>query len=82
MGGAAIGSGIKGENPTNSMVGAGAGTIIGGVGGEVIKGAVSKLGKDTVSDLTGAVIGGYISEKSGNAVKDTLDKKDNANVKK
>ncbi|WP_330451892.1 VENN motif pre-toxin domain-containing protein [Pantoea agglomerans] len=82
MGGAAIGSGIKGENPTNSMVGAGAGTIIGGVGGEVIKGAVLKLGKDTVSDLTGAVIGGYISEKSGNAVKDTLDKKDNANVKK
>ncbi|WP_165572479.1 hemagglutinin repeat-containing protein [Pectobacterium brasiliense] len=82
MGGAAIGSSIKGEDPTNAVAGAGVGTVIGGVGGEVIKGATSKLGKDAISDLTGTIIGGYISEKTGNAVKDTLDKKDDANAKK
>ncbi|ACZ78806.1 conserved hypothetical protein [Dickeya parazeae Ech586] len=82
MGGAAIGSSIKGEEPTNAVAGAGAGTVIGGLGGEVIKGAASKLGKDAISDLTGTVIGGYISEKTGNAVKDILDKKDDANAKK
>ncbi|MBA5227122.1 VENN motif pre-toxin domain-containing protein [Pectobacterium aroidearum] len=82
MGGAAIGSSIKGEDPTNAVAGAGAGTVIGGVGGEVIKGATSKLGKDAISNLTGTIIGGYISEKTGNAVKDTLDKKDDANAKK
>ena len=82
MGGTAIGSSIKGEEPTNAVAGAGAGTVIGGLGGEVIKGAASKLGKDAISDLTGTVIGGYISEKTGNAVKDLLDKKDDANAKK
>lgn len=75
MGGAAIGSSIKGEDPTNAVAGAGAGTIIGGIGGEVIKGATSKLGKDAISDLTGVIGGGYISEESGNFVKDHLDEK-------
>ncbi|HIE0648539.1 TPA: filamentous hemagglutinin N-terminal domain-containing protein, partial [Serratia marcescens] len=82
MGGAAIGSGIKGEDPLNSMAGAAAGTAVGGVGGEIIKGVGSKLGKDAVSDLTGAVLGGYIGEKTGNAVKDELDKKDKTDAKK
>ncbi|ALR78831.1 hypothetical protein AO703_01790 [[Enterobacter] lignolyticus] len=82
MGGAAIGSGIKGEDPTNAVLGAGAGYAVGGIGGAIIKGAASKAGNEAVSDLTGAVIGGYISEKTGNAVKDTLDKRDDANAKK
>ncbi|MGC1021119.1 hemagglutinin repeat-containing protein [Pantoea agglomerans] len=82
VGGAAIGSGIKGEEPLNSMAGAAAGTVIGGVGGEIIKGVGSKLGKDAVSDLTGTVLGGYIGEKTGNAVKDELDKKDKKDAKK
>ncbi|WP_312217411.1 VENN motif pre-toxin domain-containing protein [Pantoea vagans] len=82
MGGAAIGSGVKGENPVNSVAGAAAGTVVGGIGGEIIKGAASKLGKDSISDLTGAVLGGYISEKTGNAAKDYLDEKDDANAKK
>lgn len=82
MGGAAIGSGIKGEDSLNSMAGAAAGTAVGGVGGEIIKGVGSKLGKDAVSDLTGAVLGGYIGEKTGNAVKDELDKKDKTDAKK
>ncbi|MGC1026029.1 hemagglutinin repeat-containing protein [Pantoea agglomerans] len=82
VGDAAIGSGIKGEEPLNSMAGAAAGTVIGGVGGEIIKGVGSKLGKDAVSDLTGTVLGGYIGEKTGNAVKDELDKKDKKDAKK
>ncbi len=82
VGGAAIGSGIKGEEPLNSMAGAAAGTVIGGVGGEIIKAVGSKLGKDAVSDLTGTVLGGYIGEKTGNAVKDELDKKDKKDAKK
>ena len=82
VGGAAIGSGIKGEEPLNSMAGAAAGTVIGGVGGKIIKGVGSKLGKDAVSDLTGTVLGGYIGEKTGNAVKDELDKKDKTDAKK
>ena len=85
MGGAAIGSGIKGEDPLNSMAGAAAGTAVGGVGGvggEIIKGVGSKLGKDAVSDLTGTVLGGYIGEKTGNALKDELDKKDKTDAKK
>lgn len=82
MGGAAIGSSIKGENPVNSMAGAAAGTVVGGLGGEIIKGVGSKLGKDAASDLTGAVLGGYIGEKTGNAVKDELDKKDKTDAKK
>lgn len=82
MGGAAIGSGIKGENPVNSVAGAAAGTVVGGIGGEIIKGATSKLGKDAISDLTGTVLGGYISEKTGNTTKDYLDEKDDANAKK
>jgi filamentous hemagglutinin len=82
VGGAAIGSGIKGEEPLNSMAGAAAGTVIGGVGGEIIKGVGSKLGKDAASDLTGTVLGGYIGEKTGNAVKDELDKRDKTDAKK
>ncbi|MEJ1268549.1 hypothetical protein WDV93_20690 [Pantoea ananatis] len=39
--------------------------------------------KDAVSDLTGAVLGGYIGEKTGNAVKEAeLDKKDKTDAKK
>ncbi|MDF2915584.1 MAG: putative adhesin/hemolysin [Pantoea agglomerans] len=75
MGGAAIGSGIKGENPTNSMAGAGAGTVAGGIGGTIIKGVTSKVAEEAVSDLTGAIGGGYLSEKTGSFVKDNLDGK-------
>nr|WP_314426843.1 hypothetical protein [uncultured Erwinia sp.] len=82
MGGATIGSAIKGEEPGSAVIGAGVGTIVGGVGGIIIKETVSKVGKETVSDLTGTAIGSYISEKTGSGVKDTLDKKDNVNDKR
>ncbi|MBT0728523.1 hypothetical protein HGT73_14350 [Rosenbergiella australiborealis] len=82
MGGAAIGSAINGENPINSIAGAGVGTVAGGIGGEIIKGAASKFGKDTVTDLTGAISSSYLSEKSGNFVKDNLDDKGKNNNEK
>ncbi|WP_052118524.1 hemagglutinin repeat-containing protein [Erwinia oleae] len=75
MGGAAIGSGIKGEDPTNSVAGAGAGTVAGGIGGAIIKGVTSKVAEEAVSDLTGAIGGSYISEETGNFVKGHLDEK-------
>jgi filamentous hemagglutinin len=82
MGGAAIGSGIKGEDPTNSMAGAGAGTVAGGIGGTIIKGVTSKVAEEAVSDLTGAIGGSYLSEKTGNFVKDNLDGKEKNDNKK
>lgn len=82
MGGAAIGSAIRGENPINSTLGAGAGYVIGGTGGIIVKGITSQIGKETISDLTGTVIGGYISEETSGSVKKTLDERDGANDKK
>jgi len=82
MGGAAIGSGIKGEDPINSMAGAGAGTVAGGIGGTIIKGVTSKVAEEAVSDLTGSIGGSYLSEKAGNFVKDNLDGKEKNDSKK
>ncbi|WP_232695813.1 VENN motif pre-toxin domain-containing protein [Yersinia kristensenii] len=82
MGGAALGSAVKGEDPTNSTIGAGVGSVLGSVGGTIIKGSTSTVAKESISDLTGAVGGSYISEKTGNLVKDTLEEIDKNNVKK
>ncbi|MCX0499396.1 filamentous hemagglutinin, partial [Erwinia billingiae] len=86
MGGAAIGSGIKGEEPLNSIAGAGAGagagTVAGGIGGTIIKGVTSKVAEEAVSDLTGAISGSYLIEKTGNYVKDNLDGKEKNDNKK
>ena len=82
MGGAALGSAVKGEDPTNSTIGAGVGSVLGSVGGAIIKGSTSTVAKESISDLTGAVGGSYISEKTGNLVKDTLEEIDKNNVKK
>ena len=82
MGGAAIGGSIKGENPVNSMVGAGAGTVAGGIGGIIIKGVASKVTEEAVSDLTGAIGGSYIAEKGGNYIKGQLDGREENDNKK
>lgn len=62
MGGAALGSAVKGESPTNSTIGAGVGSVLGSVGGTIIKGSTSTVAKESISDLTGAV-GEVISVK-------------------
>ncbi|QPR28181.1 DUF637 domain-containing protein [Edwardsiella hoshinae] len=82
MGGAAISSAIKGEDLTNAAIGAGVGSVSGGIGGTVIKGAVSTVAKDSLSDLIGATSGAYLNEKAGDFVKDTLNEKDKKNVRK
>ena len=41
MGGAAIGSGIKGEDPTNSVIGAGLGSVVGSKAEKYITGGLS-----------------------------------------
>ncbi|MDW8847092.1 adhesin [Erwinia sp. MMLR14_017] len=50
MGGAAIGSGIKGEDPTNSVIGAGFGSVAGSVGGKVLTDKAAGIVKDTTAD--------------------------------
>jgi len=82
MGSAALGSAVKGEDPTNSTIGAGVGSVVGSVGGTIIKGSTSTVAKESISDLSGAVGGSYISEKTGNLVKNTLEEIDKNNVKK
>lgn len=82
MGGAAIGSAVKGEDPTNASLAAGAASVIGGVGGTVVKGATSLVAKDGTSEITGAVAGSYIGEKAGKIAENYLDKKDDKNDKK
>ena len=73
MGGAAIGSGIKGEDPTNSALGAGFGSVAGGVAGKVASEVMKPVVKETASDVAEAAIGSLTSEVAGNKVKDQLD---------
>nr|WP_237391196.1 VENN motif pre-toxin domain-containing protein [Cedecea sulfonylureivorans] len=73
IGGAYIGSTIKGEDPTNAMIGAGVGTAAGSVAGKITEKVSSEIG--------GAVVGSLTSEVAGGKVTDQLDKrkKDNEN---
>jgi filamentous hemagglutinin len=56
--------------------------VIGGVGGTLVKGATSLVAKDGASEISGAVAGSYIGEKSGKIAENYLDKKDEKNDKK
>ncbi|MCX8962642.1 filamentous hemagglutinin N-terminal domain-containing protein [Erwinia psidii] len=82
MGGAAIGSGIKGEDPTNSVIGAGFGSAAGSIGGKVITDKAAGIVKDTTADLTGAAGGSIISEVFGNGTKELLDQAGEKDEKK
>lgn len=77
MGGAAIGSGLKGEDPTNSVIGAGFGSVTGSVGGKVVD-TLSPVADQITKDVVGAVTGSAASELTGNAIKNELDKRDKA----
>ncbi|MEH0876059.1 hemagglutinin repeat-containing protein [Pectobacterium cacticida] len=77
MGGAAVGSGIKGEDPTNSVIGAGLGSVAGSAGGKVVD-VLSPVTDQVTKDVVGAVTGSAASELTGNAVKSELDKRDKA----
>jgi filamentous hemagglutinin len=74
MGGATIGSGIKGEDPTNSSIAAGVGSIFGGGIGKVATEQLKPVIKEGSAEIIGAVTGSTVGEVTGNKVKDKLDK--------
>ncbi|WP_406670432.1 hemagglutinin repeat-containing protein [Raoultella terrigena] len=76
MGGAAIGSSIKGEDPTNSVIGTGLGSVLGGGMGKVISGSMGSSVKEGTSDIISNIGGSITSEAIGNATKGTLDEAD------
>ena len=82
MGGAAIGSGIKGENPVNSVIGAGIGSVAGSKSDKYITGGLSTAAKEGTAEVIGAVGGSAVSEIVGGITKDTLDKVEQKNEEK
>ena len=76
MGGAAIGSGIKAEDPTNSVIGTGFGSVFGSGTGKVISGALGTSVKEGTADIISNIGGSVISEATGNTVKGALDEAD------
>lgn len=75
MGGAAISSGIKGEELTNSViVGAGLGSVAGSIGGKVVD-ALSPVTDQVTKDVIGSVAGSAALEVTGSAVKSELDRR-------
>lgn len=75
MGGAAIGSAIKGEDPTNSVISTGFGSAAGSLGGKVVD-SLSPVTDQVTKDVIGAVTGSTASELTGKAAKDELDKRE------
>ncbi|TNV14016.1 hypothetical protein FH968_20715 [Buttiauxella sp. B2] len=73
MGGAAIGSSIKGEDPTNSSIAAGMGSIFGGGIGKVATEQLKPVIKESSAEIIGAVTGSTVGEVTGNKVKEKLD---------
>ncbi|WP_346735389.1 VENN motif pre-toxin domain-containing protein [Edwardsiella anguillarum] len=74
MGGAAVGSAVKGENPIGSVIGAGAGSLAGGKAGQATSGAMGQVVDKTTSAIGGAIVGSVISERVGGTVKEKIDK--------
>lgn len=82
MAGAAIGSGIKGENPTNSVIGAGLGSVVGSKAEKYITGGLSTAVKEGTAEAVGAVGGSTASEMVSDAAKNALDKAEYKDEKK
>ncbi len=82
MGGAAIGSGIKGEDPTNAVIGAGIGSVAGGKADKYITNGFSTAVKEGTAEVIGTVGGSTASEIVGGIVKDSLDKSETKDAKK
>ncbi|GAA3606232.1 hypothetical protein GCM10023078_36620 [Gibbsiella greigii] len=75
MGGAAIGSAIKGEDPTNCVISNAFGSAAGSFGGKVVD-SLPPVTDQVTKDVISAVTGSTASELTGKAVKDELDKRD------
>ncbi|ARD39358.1 hemagglutinin [Edwardsiella ictaluri] len=72
MGGAVIGSGIKGEDPTSSVIGSGFGSATNILGKGFID-SLSPVTNQVTKDVFGTVVGNSASELTGKHVKDKLD---------
>lgn len=75
VGGAYVGSTIKGEDPTNAMIGAGVGVVAGAGAGKVVD-KVSPVANEATSGIGGAVIGSLASEGASATVTEELNKRD------
>lgn len=81
MGGATVGSGIKGEDPTNSVIGTGLGSLLGSGTGKIISESLGSSVKEGTSDIMSNIGGSITSEAAGNTAKGMLDEADKS-VKK
>ncbi|GAB7196809.1 VENN motif pre-toxin domain-containing protein [Dickeya oryzae] len=72
IGGAAVGSSIKGEDPTNSAIATGVGSIFGGAVGKVATEQLKPVIKEGSAEIIGTVTGGAVSEITGKNVQDAL----------
>lgn len=81
MSGAAVGSGIKGEDPTNAIIGAGVGSVIGGKAEKHITEGLSKAVEESTAGIIGAVGGSVASELSGGAVQEAVKKAESKHEK-
>ncbi|WP_304413315.1 MULTISPECIES: hemagglutinin repeat-containing protein [unclassified Serratia (in: enterobacteria)] len=72
MGGAAIGSSIKGEDPANSAIAAGVGSVLGGAAGKIATEQLKPAIKEGSAEIIGAVTGGTVGEITGKNVQDSL----------
>jgi len=75
-------SGIKGENPVNSVIGAGIGSVAGSKSDKYITGGLSTAAKEGTAEVIGAIGGSAASEIVGGITKDTLDKVEQKNEEK
>ncbi|MCT4716623.1 hemagglutinin repeat-containing protein [Enterobacteriaceae bacterium H18W14] len=82
MGGAAVGSGIKGENPTGSVISAGFGSVAGSKADKYITNGLSTTVKEGTAEVVGAVGSSVASEISNGVVTDALNKAEKKDEKK
>ncbi|ACR70460.2 hypothetical protein AAGU66_14455 [Edwardsiella ictaluri] len=76
MGGAAVGSALKGEDPTNAVIGAGIGSVVGSIGGKAID-LLPPVKNKTAKNIIGATTSSTLTEMTGGVVKDNLDQSNN-----
>jgi filamentous hemagglutinin len=77
MGGAYAGSKIKGEDPTNAVIGAGIGSAAGSGAGKVITDKLKPIVSGEAAEATGNVIGAVTSELVGSETQSQLDARNN-----
>ncbi|EPC5194415.1 hemagglutinin repeat-containing protein [Edwardsiella piscicida] len=72
IGGAYIGNMIKGEDPTNAMIGAGIGSAVGSVAGKVVTEQLKPVVSNGVAETIGNIGGSLSSEIVGGKVQNKL----------